>query len=196
MTDARPDRPVDLQTTVSLLDRIREGDGPARELLIRRFLGPLQRWARGRLPARARDLSDTDDLVQITLLAALDRVEEFEYRKAGAFLAYLRRILQNKIRDQIRQVERRPLRQAEAENRPAEDPSPLEAAIGKETLERYETALAQFPANQQEAVILRIELGLTFPEIAQAIGSPSANAARMTVTRALMRLAEILGDDG
>ena len=69
-------------------------------------------------------------------------------------------------------------------------PSPLESAIGQETLELYESALARLPADQQEAVMLRIELGLTWPEVATATGSPSPNAARMSVARALARLAE------
>ena len=45
----------------------------------------------------------------------------------------------------------------------------------------------------REAVILRVEFGYSHEEIAEAIGSPSANAARMTVARALVRLAEEMG---
>ena len=40
--------------------------------------------------------------------------------------------------------------------------------------------------------MLRIELGFTYVEIATFLGSPSANAARMVVTRALARLAEVM----
>jgi RNA polymerase sigma-70 factor (ECF subfamily) len=42
---------------------------------------------------------------------------------------------------------------------------------------------------------MRIEFGFTFPEIAEALGRPSANAARMTVSRALVRLAEVMDHD-
>jgi hypothetical protein len=41
-----------------------------------------------------------------------------------------------------------------------------------------------------------VEFGYTAPEIAAAIGSPSANAARMVVSRALVRLAEFLHEAG
>lgn len=183
---------LDLESTASLLGHIRGGSLPARDRLMQRYLGPLRRWARGRLPVGLRDLTDTDDLVQVTLMRALDHVEGFEYRKDGAFLAYLRRILQNRIRDEVRRAGRRPAQAELPQEFPAEGPSPLEQAMGKEALERYERALENLRPEQQEAVMLRMELGFTYPEIAMALGSPSPNAARMTVTRGLVRLAEIM----
>jgi len=183
---------MDLESTASLLGRIRDGSHPARDRLVRRYLDPLRRWARGRLPVGLRDLTDTDDLVQVTLLAALDHVEGFEYRKDGAFLAYLRQILQNRIRDEVRRAGRRPGQTEFPEEFPAAAPSPLEQAIGKQALARYEQALQELRPEQQEAVILRMELGFTYPEIATALGSPTPNAARMMVTRGLIRLAEVM----
>lgn len=183
---------TDLESTASLLGRIREGSHPARDRLVRRYLDPLRRWARGRLPVGLRDLTDTDDLVQVTFLAALDHVEGFEYRKDGAFLAYLRRILQNRIRDEVRRAGRRPGQTEFPEEFPAAAPSPLEQAIGKQGVERYEQALQKLRPEQQEAVMLRMELGFTYPEIAAALGSPTPNAARMMVTRGLLRLAEVM----
>lgn len=182
----------DLESTATLLKRIQDGDSTARDPLIRKYLPVLLRWAHGRLPARARDLGDTDDLVQVTLLRALDRVKEFEPRREGAFLAYLRRILQNQIRDQIRRVGRRPeIGELKTDIR-GEERSPLESAIGRERIEAYEAALAKLPDQQREAIVLRIEMGYTHQEVAEAVGCPTANAARMLVARALVRLAESL----
>ena len=184
----------DLESTAAILNQIRQGDTTARDRLVSRFLPALQRWARGRLPARARDLADTDDLVQVTLLRALDRVMDFEPQRTGAFFAYLRRILQNQILDHIRRVNRRPGQMPLMENLSDNKPSPLVMAIGKETLEAYEKALAKLTEEQQEAVMLRLELGFTHREVAMAIGSPSANAARMLVARALVRLSEVMDE--
>ena len=39
----------------------------------------------------------------------------------------------------------------------------------------------------------RVEFGLSFAEVAQVLGKPSADAARMAVVRALVRLAEEMG---
>ena len=67
-----------------------------------RHLGPLRRWVSGRLPRWARDLSDTDDIVQDTLLRTFTRIENFEVRGAGALQAYMRQAVMNRVRDELR----------------------------------------------------------------------------------------------
>lgn len=182
--------PPPLDSTAELLARVRGGDSAAREALFRRYVPLLRRWAHGRLPSRARGLSDTDDLVQLTLLRALNRVEDFESRHEGAFLAYLRKILLNQIRDEIRKTNRRPAGEEIGEDLPDPGPSPLERAIGREAMDRYEAALATLPRDQQHAVVMRLELDMTYEEIALAVERPTANAARKMVERAVARLAE------
>jgi RNA polymerase sigma-70 factor (ECF subfamily) len=181
-----------LDSTTTLLLRVKQGDAAARESLLARFLGPLRRWARGRMPRSASNLADTDDLVQITLLRALDHLEAFEPRREGAFLAYLRRILMNQIRDAARKTSRSPRREALDEDLPDSEPSPLEQTAGKETVARYELALSKLSEDEQQAVVLRLELGFSYPEIARATGASSPNAARMKVVRAVQRIAEEL----
>ncbi len=131
------------ESTVTLLERARAGDASARSALFRRFLPRLERWAHGRLPVRGREGLETDDLVQVALLRALKHAGEFEPRHEGAFLAYLRCILVNQIRDQLRRVSRRPERQGLDEQIPDRGSSPVEEAIGSETLERYERSLTE-----------------------------------------------------
>ncbi len=187
--------PLDQESTAELLGQIRSGSPNARDALVARYLPALSRWAHGRLPRSARDLSDTDDLVQVALVRALARLDEFEPRHHGAFLAYLRRIVLNAVRDELRRAGRRPGQVELDEDLTVAGPSPVEQAMGRETVERYEAALATLDPAHQEAVIMRIELGFTYPEIAVALGKPSANAARMAVSRALVQVAEAM-DDG
>ena len=175
-----------------LLGLIREGDSQAREDLVRRYLPALLRWARGRLPRPARDLMDTDDIVQVSFLRSLDRVGAFELRWKGAFMAYLRRVLMNEIRDQMRRANRIPLKESLPEHMPELGPSPLEEAMGRQQIEVYEKGLATLTEEQQEAVMLRVEMGFTYKEVAEALGSPSPNAAHMVVARALVRLTEVM----
>ncbi|MGH6693409.1 MAG: RNA polymerase sigma factor, partial [Gammaproteobacteria bacterium] len=78
------------------------------------------------------------------------------------------------------------------EDLPLDAPSPLQQAIGREAFEAYEAALDRLPSRQQEAVVLRIEMGFTHQEVAEALELPSANAARMLVARALVGLAEVM----
>ena len=68
--------------------------------------------------------------------------------------------------------------------------APLEEAIGHEALIRYEAALARLRPEEREAIVARIELEHSYQEVAQALDKPSAAAARMAVSRALLRLAE------
>src|SRR5262245_2387817 len=182
----------DLETTYALFARIRLGDEQARQVLFARFLPVLTRWAHGRLPIHARGLADTDDLVQITLARALQRMDAFEPRGEGAFLAYLRRILLNSVREELRRSRAKPSSAADGIERVDPAPSPVERLVARETLGRYEAALGALPADVQEAVILRIEFDYGYEQIAEALGRPSANAARMTVSRALLKLAEAM----
>ena len=77
-TSGPPER---ADSTVRLLERAREGDTSALDLLFARYAGPLRRWAAGRLPRWARDAADTQDLVQETLLQTFKRIGEFEPRE-------------------------------------------------------------------------------------------------------------------
>src|SRR6185436_19368854 len=61
----------DLDSTADLLEGIRGGDASATARLVKRYLPILRRWAHGRLPGKARDLADTDDLVQVALMRGL-----------------------------------------------------------------------------------------------------------------------------
>lgn len=189
MTPADPPS-TPLDSTAVLLDRWKQGDERAREALFQRMLPVFQRWAHGRIPPRARNLADTEDLVQVTLLRALNHLHEFDCRREGALLAYLRRGLMNSVRDQVRRAAVRTPAGVEPESLAASGPSPLEQVVGREVVESYEAALSRLPAEQQEAVLMRLEFGMDWPAIAAALGRASPNAARMLVSRALARLAE------
>jgi RNA polymerase sigma factor (sigma-70 family) len=181
---------IDPESTFALIERVRDGDAQALERLFARHLGPLQRWASGRLPKWARDLADTDDLVQDTLLKTFKRIESFEPRRVGALQAYLRNAVLNRLRDELRRKGREPgLTNLDDIELDAAD-SPLEAAIGREKVEAYERALEHLKPEEQEAIIARVELGYSYEELAVMLDKPSADAARKAAQRALVRLAE------
>ena len=183
-------RSIDGDSTFHLIERARAGDQEALERLFARHVKPLQRWARGRLPKWARDLADTDDLVQETLVQTFKRIEAFEPRRVGALQAYLRQALLNRIRNELRRKGRQPhgtdLDDIEVESLE----SPLEQAIGREAVERYEVALNRLTSEEREAIIARVEMGYSYEELAAALGKPTPDAARKAARRALVRLAE------
>lgn len=177
------------ETTVELINRVKAGDDAARERLVARCIPPLRRWARGRLPSYARDMLDTEDLVQESVLAALGRIQGFEARREGALQAYLRQALANRIKDVIRYKRRRPLQTELPEDARDQGESPLEQVIGLENTERYEAAMLRLRDTDCEAIIARVELRYSYQELAVALGKPSADAARVAVARAVYRLA-------
>jgi RNA polymerase sigma factor (sigma-70 family) len=183
------------EATVELLAKAQAGDPLAIEALLARCIPALTRWAHGRLPAQARDLSDTQDLVQDAVTHALRRLHAFEYRHQGALQAYLRQAVNNRIIDEIRRVQRRPTPVELVDDHRDRAPSPLEHAIGREGLHRYEAALQRLKPADREAIVARIELQQSYEEVAVALGKSSANAARAAVTRALARLIRELDDE-
>ena len=186
----------DLDSTFTLIERARRGDQEAVERLFARHLAPLQRWVRGRLPAWARDLADTDDLVQDTLLQTFKRIDNFEHRGVGALQAYLRQAVMNRVRDELRRRARAPALTELNGLEVGAAGSPLEEAIGQEAIESYERALQRLKPDEREAIIARVEMGCTYEELAEVLGKPTADAARKAAQRALVRLAEEMKHGG
>jgi len=181
-------------STRSLLDRAQTGDERALEEILARYLPRLMRWATGRLPRAARDIVDTGDLVQDSLIKVVRALGGFESRRPGAFPAYLRRTLLNRLRDEARRAASRP-RMVDlhgAERHPS--PSPLEETMGSELAADYEAALDRLNDDDRAVLFLRIEMGMKFAEIAAELDRPSADAARMAVNRAGLRLAREMSD--
>lgn len=182
-------------STVVLIARARQGDRQAVDLLFERHHQRLRRWASGRLPIWARDLADTDDLVQDAMIQTLGRLADFEPRRSGALHAYLRQAVLNRIRDELRRHRRQPDTETLGEDAVAAGDSPIELAIGHEAVDRYERALATLRTDERDALIGRLEMGYTYEELAEALSKPSAEAARKAATRALTRLVELMGHD-
>ena len=181
-----------LDSTLTLVMRARMGDRAALELIAERYQAALTRFAHGRVPAAARGLVDTCDIVQMAVIRTLGRLDSIDASLRGSLLAYLRCAVLNQIRDEIRRAQRRPHPAGLSPDLPSRDRDPIEIVISKETLQRYDAALAQLPCDQQEAFIMRIEMDCGYREIAEALGRPSAESARMLVRRAIQTLARLL----
>jgi RNA polymerase sigma-70 factor (ECF subfamily) len=196
MSPTGPHRDVVEDPTATLLDRAKAGDREALEELFARHVPRLRKWATGRMPRWARDIADTTDLIHDTVLDTLRALDRFEHRGDGALQAYLRQAVVNRIRNELRKRAARGAPETVDSSLSDGGTSPLERVISNQTLERYEAALAELRPEEREAVISRLELGLSYAQIAEALGKPSANAARMTVVRALARVADQMRESG
>jgi RNA polymerase sigma-70 factor (ECF subfamily) len=94
-----------METSVSLLERLAGSPTDDDWRRLNDLYQPLLRaWmARDRVAA-----SDVDDLVQDVLRVVIRRVARFERRRQGAFRAWLRRILVNRMRYHFRKGKYRP----------------------------------------------------------------------------------------
>jgi RNA polymerase sigma-70 factor (ECF subfamily) len=127
-------------------------------------------------------------LVQETVLHTLSRLDHFEPRHEGALQKYLREAVLNRVRDEARRLVRRPGAEELRDSYAADAASPLEIAIGREGVERYEAALQRLRPSDQEAIVGRLEMQHDYKELAEMLGKPNADAARVAVTRAIARL--------
>ena len=195
MTDDGPDpfasagdRPDDLESTVRLIDRARTGDPDALERLMQRHLGPLRRWARGRLPRWARDAADTDDLVQDTLLRTFKSLDDFEVRGAGALQAYLRTAIQNRVRDELRQ---KPPARGRRSRRPRARPRSVPARGVDRTRKprALRTRAGDTRTGRAGSHHRPDRNGVFVHGVADALQKPNADAARKAVQRAVVSLA-------
>ena len=199
MSDGAHDRdggplPATDETSVTssfdLVLRANSGDRPALDALLARYLPRLQRWAHGRLPPAARGALQTHDLVQDTLMKVIERLPSFNPRHEGAFQGYVRTALLNRVRDLARQHQRRGPSVPLESDLAGEECSPLELAVGQQTLERYEAALDRLRPDDKALIVARIELDLPYAEIAAMFEKPSVAAAQVALSRALVKLAE------
>lgn len=183
-----------LESTRELLDRARCGEDDALNRLMARYLPRFKRWATGRLPRWSRDLLDTDDLVQETLLRTLQNLDQFEFEREGALQAYIRQAVHNRIRNELRRASRHPGPGELDETMAARTVSPLERILGEESIERYEQALESLNDEERQLIVSRVELGFSYKDVAEAVGKSSPDAARMAVGRALTKLARRMAE--
>lgn len=183
--------PPDAPSSSELLRRARRGDRPAIEGLFERMAPWLRRRAHGRLPAWARGVIDTNDLVQDALLNTFRRIAGFESHSSVAFRSYLLQAVDRRVQDEMRRVRRHGIRSSLEEEGlpPAGGPSPLNRLIDDETWSRYLRALARLGPRDRRLIVGRAELGYSFRQLALIDHRASPDAARIALRRALVRLA-------
>ena len=168
-------------TTAWLLDQIRSGDVQARSDLVERVEPLLRRFARGRLPGRLRSQEDTADLVQLTWLKVLDKLDSIDAREPGAFFAYLRTVLINALRESLRRHARAPVERGQ-------DLDLVASNVAADDWLAWEQSLALLSDEHRGLVLMRFEFGMSFVEIAEELGE-SPDGVRMKLNRAIARMA-------
>ncbi len=177
-----------------LLEQVRRGSHGAADALFARYGSWLRRWTRGRLPQRVRGSLDTSDLVQEALRYMFTRLDWFESKRASSLRAYLRRVIENRIRDELRRATRR--RHAIAPEQPvrmSDAGAPqLRRLVDDEAWRRYVDGLQRLSSRDRRLIAGRVEFGYNYRQLALVERMPSPDAARMALRRALIRLGDVM----
>ncbi len=143
------------------------GSTDAFEALVRRHLASVQRFA-------TRYLGDPTagaEVAQEALLKVWHSRREF--RPVRPFSVYLFTIVRNLCRNRHRDSQRQ--RQRLSREDSGEEPSsPLEVLLEAERHRRMMAAVHELPPKLREAVLLRFDQGLDYPELARILGAPES----------------------
>jgi RNA polymerase sigma-70 factor (ECF subfamily) len=176
--------------TFEQLRRYRAGDRGAADELFRRHYPRLRMAIRARIPADQRHRVDEEDLLQATLVRALDKLDRFEYRGEGAFLAWMVQIATNLMLDELRRRRPRPTAGGARaiEDFPGDGPSPSRIFSLVEDREQLERGLDALPSAQRDALVYHDLVGQDLGTLAEDMGR-SRDAVRMLLSRARKALA-------
>ena len=182
--------------TWSLIRRIQAGDRKAGDLLCLRWGPRVARLVRRHLSRRPRGKLETDDLVQSSLRELFDNIDRFTYRGEAAFVAWIGRIVENKIRCSARywNAKGRSVKREEpvgVEFVAGDGPTPSQEVRRIEDNEHLHRAIDRLPARQRRVVIHRKILELPWEAIAEA-SNTTVRGAQMLLTRAMKGLAREL----
>jgi len=147
------------------------------------------RYCRARLGTAERSGLSADDVAQEVCLAAITALPR--YRDQGRpFLAFVYGIAAHKVADAHRALSRyRAEPTDELPQRASFESGPEQLALDAESSARMTALLQVLPEKQREILILRVVVGLSAEETAEAVGS-SPGAVRVAQHRALTRLRE------
>ena len=163
------------------------GDRSAFARLVERYWDRLYRW----LYHLTRDRHAAEDLTQETFLRALAAVKSF--RPGSNFRAWVFRIGHNNFVNQKRS-ERRTKHPLPEDAAAPELGSAESAAEHREALETVNRAVAELPVDFREALLLRVDEGLSFREVAKVLKT-TEETARWRVFKARQKLMKVLSPE-
>jgi RNA polymerase sigma-70 factor, ECF subfamily len=168
-----------------------EGDPRAVERVLASIRPLVVRYCRARVGRQERNFASADDVAQEVCLAVLTALPS--YRDQGRpFLAFVYGIAAHKVADAHRAAGRnRSEPVADVPDEPETDAGPEQRALRQELTQQMNDLLQVLPDKQREIVLLRVVVGLSAEETAEAVGS-TPGAVRVAQHRALARLRKTL----
>jgi RNA polymerase sigma-70 factor (ECF subfamily) len=203
---ARDDPDTDL-----LVERARDGDREARQLLLARHRKRLGQMVSLRMDRRLMARIDPSDVVQEALAEAAQELSNYLRDRPLPFYPWLRQLAWERLIELHRRhlyAQKRSVRREDpdflalpdesavqlAQRLLAPGSSPSERLLRDELRDRVHTALAQLSSRDREVLVLRHLEQLSTKETAGVLGI-TPGAAKVQHVRALQRLRRRLGED-
>ncbi|TWP50367.1 sigma-70 family RNA polymerase sigma factor [Lentzea tibetensis] len=167
------------------------GDRRAVERLLQSIRPLVVRYCRARVGRQERSFASADDVAQEVCLAVLTALPG--YREQGRpFLAFVYGIAAHKVADAHRASARNKVESMwELPDGPEKSAGPELRAMQGELSDQMGALLRNLPPKQREIVVLRVVVGLSADETAEAVGS-TPGAVRVAQHRALAALRKAL----
>ena len=179
MSDAG--RSSDDQRDLELIAGWKGGDERAATELVERHASALARFA----------VSAGDELVQDTFVRAFNSLDGF--RGESSFRTWLFTIERRLMLDRRRAEKRRKDRDEIREDDAATEYDALDSVVADEMQKRLQQAVGRLSPTQREVFSLRVSEGLSYKEIAEAVGT-TEGAARVHYHNAMRAVKEFLDE--
>ncbi|MFW0796115.1 RNA polymerase sigma factor ShbA [Gordonia sp. CPCC 205515] len=173
----------------------RRGDRDALTSVLESVQDPILRYCRGRIGIGERHLFSADDIAQEVLMAVMTAVPRYE-DQGKPFMAFVYGIAAHKVADAMRVAGRVKADPVEVlPETTVVTGGPEQMALDADASRRMKQLLTILPEKQREVLVLRLVVGLSAEETADAIGS-TAGAVRVAQHRALAKLKDQLRKAG
>ncbi len=171
----------------SLVEAAVAGDAAAHDRLLAELYPLVLRYCRGRMGRRDAAKASADDVAQEVCLAVVAALPSYTIT-GRSFRAFVYAIAAHKVTDAFRAIGRdRTDPVGELPDGPVVQDGPEQRLLAAELGERLSRLLQLLTPRQREVLILRIAVGLSAEETAEAVGS-TPGAVRVSQHRALSRL--------
>jgi RNA polymerase sigma-70 factor (ECF subfamily) len=167
------------------------GDRAAHEQLIASLYPAVLRYCRNRLGRTDSVIGSADDVAQEVCLAVVAAMRTYVI-SGRSFRSFVYGIAAHKVADAFRAMRRnRTEAMADVPDSPVLDDGPDQRLLAEELAERLTGLLQRLTPRQRTVLDLRIAVGLSAEETAEAVGS-TAGAVRVTQHRALNRIRDLV----
>ena len=196
-------REREFSTTVCLVRAAQSGDDQAVDALFSRYLPRVRQIVALRMGWGLRRFLEIDDVTQDVFLKVFRNLGRFQHHSEGSFRNWMAHCVECEIIDQARKIKAKKNGGIRVQRFYSTDslhvsifrdqgPTPCQIFKAKELEEKIERALLNIPKHYREVIIMRQLCGMSYREMAKAMGFGKEATVRKACSRALRKLREMI----